>query len=376
MDNGPANRNIAGGGSRASYGATMEQKSSVAVAVVPFELYHNRVYLSVKVNGAGPFNLIPDTGSVVSGLSEARAREMGSQMKGTAEVRGNGERMTRVKLAKDVSFGLGDVKLVDKMVSVFSFEDFESHEGRAVDGILGALLFHQYVVEIDYTEKVLKLYEPQGYGYSGSGEIVPLPLFLCRIEVAERRPIDAELGVDQGTYSELRLYPPFTEKHSLIAVNNVVPSFGYGLGGEFKEVDGRVQTLQIGRLKINEPVPSFSQASGGATASGKFAGTIGGEILRRFTVIFDYSRQRMILEPNASFDEPYDADMTGLILIAGGKDLGTIQVLHVLEKTPAAEDRSARGGRNRDYRRQGSGADRLGTHTGVIQASGCLRIGD
>jgi len=319
--------------------ATVPQAPSDAVAMVPFELYHNRVYLMVKVNGTGPFRLILDTGSVVSGLNEARARDLGLQLRGKAEMRGNGEKTTPVGLAKNVSFGLGGVELVEKAVAVFSFQDFESHEGRAVDGILGINLFYRYVVEIDYANKTLKLYEPKTYVNSGDGEIVPLPLFHCKIEMAGQSPIDAEMGIDQGTYTAVRLFRNFTANHALIAADNqnVQPSFGYGLGGEYKEVAGRLQRLQIGRLKIDEPVTSFSQASSGATVGGGSAGTIGGEILRRFKVILDYSRKQMILEPNANFNEPYSADMSGLILTAQGKDRATIQVRHVLEKTPAAE---------------------------------------
>jgi hypothetical protein len=319
--------------------ATVQQAPSGPVAIVPFELYHNRVYLMVKVNGAGPFRLILDTGSVVSGLNEARTRDLGLQLKGKAAMRGNGEKTTPVELAKNVSFALGGVELVEKVVAVFSFQDFESHEGRAVYGILGLNLFYRYVAEIDYANKTLKLYEPKGYVYSGDGEIVPLPLFHCKIEMAGQSPIDGEMGIDQGTYTAVRLFRNFTEKHALIAADNknMLPSFGYGLGGEYKEVTGRLQTLQIGRLKIDDPVTSFSQASSGATVGGGTAGTIGGEILRRFKVILDYSRKQMILEPNANFHEPYSADMSGLTLIAEGKDQATIQAHHVLEKTPAAE---------------------------------------
>jgi hypothetical protein len=32
---------------------------------------------------------------------------------------------------------------------------------------------------------------------------------------------------------------------------------------------------------------------------------IGTEVLRRFTVILDYARNRIILEPNAQFKDPF-----------------------------------------------------------------------
>jgi C-terminal processing protease CtpA/Prc len=44
----------------------------------------------------------------------------------------------------------------------------------------------------------------------------------------------------------------------------------------------------------------------------------------------------MILEPNAAFDEPFEYDMSGLQLVAGGDDLKTIRVSAVIPDSPAA----------------------------------------
>lgn len=77
--------------------------------------------------------------------------------------------------------------------------------------------------------------------------------------------------------------------------------------------------------------PSGTFARAGA------AGNIGGAILRRFRVIFDYSRRRMILEPAAGFADPFDHDMSGLSLISDTPHFKTIKVLRVIDNSPAAE---------------------------------------
>ncbi len=89
-------------------------------------------------------------------------------------------------------------------------------------------------------------------------------------------------------------------------------------------------------LELKEPVTSFSTARSGATSTGSYDGTIGGSVLSRFRVIFDYPHQQMILEPASDFSEPWAADASGVILRAGGAGLTTISVLHVLNNTPAA----------------------------------------
>jgi hypothetical protein len=62
---------------------------------------------------------------------------------------------------------------------------------------------------------------------------------------------------------------------------------------------GAVENLQIGRRNIDNPNTLFSLATDGMLASGEFEGNIGNDILRRFKIVFDYSRHLMILESNS-----------------------------------------------------------------------------
>jgi C-terminal processing protease CtpA/Prc len=62
---------------------------------------------------------------------------------------------------------------------------------------------------------------------------------------------------------------------------------------------------------------------------------IGGEILGRFKVVFDYSRRRMMLEPNSRFSEPYESDMSGLDLVTEGDDFSVMVVNEVEKGSPA-----------------------------------------
>jgi hypothetical protein len=291
------------------------------VAVIPFELYHNRVYLPVSVNGSRVYTMILDTGAGVSSVSEQVADELKLPRKGSAKVNGNGESAARFSLGKNVTFTVGDAALLEKMIVIYNFGDFEQHEGRKVDGTLGVNFFHKYVVRIDYAAKQLSIYDPASFGYSGGGTVIPLrilnggtlAMFDAKIvPVAGRPAIDAHLAVDSGTYSALRLYRPFVEKHVPLGEGrDQFASIGFGVGGEFRQVTGRVESVDIGGVKLSNPVADFSTDTKGVTATASYDGTIGGDILRRFTVVLDYSRSRMILEPNAEFAVPFEIDKTG-----------------------------------------------------------------
>jgi aspartyl protease len=295
--------------------------SAAPVAVVSFELYHNRVYLPVSVNGSPPYTMILDTGAAETFVSEKVAEELKLPRKGSAQVNGNGEGVARFALAKNVNFKVGDAGLLEKTIVIYNYDDFERHEGRKVDGTLGVNFFHKYVVEIEYAAQRLSIYDPSAFLYSGAGAVVPLrilnggtlALFDARIVSAGGQPaIDARLAVDSGTYSALRFFRPFVEKHGLIGDGrNQFASFGFGAGGEFRQVTGRVESLGIAGVKILNPVADFSTDTKGVTATESYDGTIGGDVLRRFTVTLDYSRGRMILFPNADFGAAFETDKSG-----------------------------------------------------------------
>jgi hypothetical protein len=290
-------------------------------------------------------SFILDTGASFSVIAEERAKALGLELKGALEGRGAGERSVDVAFVKGVSFQLPGVELLDQTIAAVSLKSLEPYEGRAIDGVLGYDFLSRFVVEIDYARKLIHLYDPQSYDYSGSGESFSItleegvPHVRAKILLQGRDPIEGKFTVDIGSRGALSLTKPFTEQNQLLesVPKTMRAPFGAGVGGETKQLLGRVKGLWLGRFSIEEPVTGFSQDVRGALASPDHAGLIGGEILRRFTVIFDYSRLKMILEPNERFDEPYEYDMSGLFLIAEGPDFKRFKVHRVLKGSPAAE---------------------------------------
>jgi membrane-associated protease RseP (regulator of RpoE activity) len=66
-------------------------------------------------------------------------------------------------------------------------------------------------------------------------------------------------------------------------------------------------------------------------------GMIGVEFLRRFKVFFDYTRGRMILEPNSCYTEPSRFDASGLRVHRVANLPDAVRVYQVLPQTPAAD---------------------------------------
>src|SRR5262249_1686810 len=135
----------------------------------------------------------------------------------------------------------------------------------------------------------------------------------------------------------LGLNSPLVTRRKLIeSMPEVVPGFAAGVSGESPVVAGRAESLTLGRGAILNPTAGFSQATKGAHSWADFDGFLRSEIWRRFRVTLDYSRKQMRLEPSESLRDPFESDMSGLILVADGADFKTFRISQVRGDSPAA----------------------------------------
>ncbi len=81
---------------------------------------------------------------------------------------------------------------------------------------------------------------------------------------------------------------------------------------------------------------ALSPHTGGQVVPGRM-GSIGGELLSRFTLILDYKSEQVFLKKNQFYHRNFNQNKSGLNVVAGGEELKTFSVLHVMEGSPAAE---------------------------------------
>ncbi|MFH1335956.1 MAG: PDZ domain-containing protein [Candidatus Zixiibacteriota bacterium] len=234
------------------------------------------------------------------------------------------------------SIVVGDLTLMDQKMASIQLNQLEVYDGMPIDGILGYDFFNRFTIGIDYQNQILTVWEPDSFSYSGRGERIPIVIEGNTPQVAAK--IDGEyegiFRIDTGSRSSLDLHAPFVREHELL---KKYPKYldapsGFGVGGASKGVIARIKSFQIGNFTIDSPVCGFSLAEEGAFATTKSAGNIGGGILKRFNVIFDYPRNQTILEKNKNFDIPDKYSMSGLLLMKQDED---IKVYDVIKDSPA-----------------------------------------
>jgi hypothetical protein len=327
--------------------AALKPTTSTKVASIPLEFGgENYVLIKARINDFEPMTFILDSGGG-SGLVLYHHAAQALQLKGAGKGKGGGagEGTFETTSVKGVSLSLPGVTMNNQTFVVFPKESSSSTFGP-VDGVIGYSLFNRYVVEIDYQSKVVNLYEPSSYQYTGTGESIPIeilskvPFVRVQIPLAGRKPLEGRFIVDSGAGRfTLILNTPVVNENNLIAVaqKTITEPGASGVGGEVRLIVARWPSLQLGHFTLTDPVIHFAQDRKGAFASSDFNGVIGGELLRRFTVIFDYAHKRMILEANAGFKDRFDYDMSGMRLRAEGPDFKQLKLVRVVENSPALE---------------------------------------
>jgi predicted aspartyl protease len=325
-----------------AFGAVPKVRSSYRI---PFELTNNLVILQGSINGSKPLDFILDTGASTSVINDSRAKQLGLKLEGKEDAITQGGSI-EASFIKGVSLSLSGVEFPKMTLAAIRLSGLEAGLGRRVDGILGYEVFNRFVVEIDYASRIVTFYEPQGYKYSGRGEVIPIsvedntPFVVGRI--TGPKPIEGNFLIDTGAPGILNIAGPFAAKHKLLdsVPHTISITSGALLAGRSSGKIGRLKGFQMGSFIMKTPVANFSQDTGGTEgeeASTEYGGLIGGEILRRFKLIADYSGKRIILESNRSLSERYEFDMSGMSLAAGGEDFKTFRVRALVGNSPATE---------------------------------------
>jgi len=327
-------------------GESRALRASEVTATIPFELVNHKIILPVRINASSSYDFMLDTGSPVMLLTSpeiAPAMRLATDQPIRLTGAGRGK-SPRAFMAEPATVVLpateGEVQLVDQRVVILAEDPgFATFMGVESFGIVGQGLFERFVVVIDFDRELITLYEPETFSYDGSGEIIPIwirdghPHCRATLELPGGKRHELDAVIDTGAGTALTVIE--NRRLGLTAPADArLRRLGRGLNGEIQGAFIRAPRLQLGAIALRDVVTAFAdhrtKIAPGAQAN------IGADVLRRFRVIFDYSKGQMILEPGVAFKKSFEVDMSGLRLRAEGVDLDQLLIEEVREGSPAA----------------------------------------
>lgn len=304
---------------------------------VPIDLVDNHAYLSVMLNGKGPYTFIYDTGGA-NIVDPAVAKAIGATGHGSIQGGGVGSATESVSFANVDTMQIGEATVRNQLFGVAPTRmGFGISGGRPVDGLIGFEVLSRFITTFDYAGKSVVLTMPgNAPAAPAAATTTPFvldgrqPQFACSID-----GIASQCTLDTGARDSISLFSPFLADHPQVvpATLSGIGVNGYGFGGPSFGKLGRLQDVAFGGFTLHNVVGDFTSQTKGALAEPFVAANVGGNLWRRFTLTLDYGKQTMTLTPNAAFDQPDSYERAGLFLL---NKAGTYVVLDARPGTPAA----------------------------------------
>lgn len=270
--------------------------SAKPLATVPYEIRRGQAVLPATVNGTNKLWMMLDTGFGITMLKPKVIESLGLQKAGSVTIEGiAGEE--RAATYQSPAFDFGGAVYTTRRVAALDSED----NRRTRDGILSSSFFRRFVIELEPKEKRASLWAPTNYTYQGKGEILKLsfrsttPIIEAAMTTPKGEKVMAKLELDSGCSGALCLGKDFVEQHGLTGAAPGETSRRQGIGGGARTQTGSVKRLHLGALSRDNVEADFFLD--GSPADEGHAGHLGFGVLRHYKVIFDYARNRLILEP-------------------------------------------------------------------------------
>lgn len=313
---------------------------------IPIEIHNNLVVVPVIVNNQLPLKFIVDTGVRTTILTQkvfSDILHLAYTKKYTIAGAG-GENLVNAYITNNVTLDLPGVHGRGHAMLVLETDYLELRNslGSDVHGILGYELFSRFVVKIDYNARLLTLMAPQKFKPSRKFTRLPItvedtkPYYVAEVKINDTTSISAKLMVDTGASHGLFLD---TESNSKIVIpeKNISCVIGRGLGGLITGRIARIKSLRVGKYEITDMIANFpnKQVFKDTLKSGRVYrnGALGGEVLSRFLVVFDFPHEKIYLKPKPGFHKKSYYNMSGLTIKADGDRLRDYEVAEVRQNS-------------------------------------------
>ena len=316
-------------------------------SVFPFEYINNLLIVPVLMNDSVPMKFILDTGVRTTLLTEGNDHHLDVAYNRTVKINGLGSAgEIEAYVASSVKLQLPGITGRGQTLIVLGkdYLNLRSHIGQEVHGILGYDFFNHFVVKIDYITRKITVYESENFEPPRRFSMFPIqlvggrPYLKASITQSDGSQISGRFLIDTGASHSLLLEPD--SSNSIRIPERTLPTIvGWGLSGPIDGEMGRIKLFSLGKFTFKNALVSYgSPMQPSVKAVSDRLGSIGGELLSRFTLIFDYQSEKLYLKKNSHYRRGFSHNKSGLDLVAEGSQFKTFRVVHVIEGSAADEN--------------------------------------
>ena len=315
---------------------------------IPFDLENDFIVISVLLNGKMPLRFIVDTGAENTVLLDRTMTDaLNVSYRRSFQVRGaDVDTELTAHLATGVDLRLAD-RLLARNRTVLVLEEnyfnFERITGTNIHGILGGDFLMRFVVEFNFRRQIMVLHDPSKFRVRRKFVEVPTtfirnrPYLNIDVGVLRDSASPRRLLMDTGAGLSLLMHTYPQTVGSDLPEQTIPAHIASGLGGTMLGSVGRSRVVNLADRRLDDVITYFQEVD---TVEMKFLnqreGILGNRILKRFTVVVDYVRQRVYLRAEGkAYKRKFTYDRSGISLLAGGDNLNKYSVSNVVPGSPA-----------------------------------------
>lgn len=318
---------------------------------IPFKYTQGFILVEVEIDKTLPLKFIFDTGAEHTIMFHKIMADL-IDMDYTKRIRILGADVSNdihALIARNIYIDLQKGATVTRDILVLEDEISKLREaiGEEIGGILGLSMFKGMVVRLDYKKKKIIIEHPNKFkppkekkGYTVFDlEINQNKAYIkCPITLQNGQQYNSTLLLDTGAAIPLLIHT--NTDSSLVLPDFVIDGrLGYGLGGPIKGFLGKIKQLDIGPFQFDFVLTSFQDIDLKNYKNFDIVrnGILGNKLLSRFDVIIDYFRGKLYLKSTKKYNNDFKYDMSGLEIVALGKDFKNFKIRNVIKNTPAYE---------------------------------------
>jgi hypothetical protein len=303
-------------------------ESGHSKVTIPFKLINNLIFIPIKVNGV-ELNFLLDSGveeTILFSMEDKQEVSFNNVEKIKLRGLGSEEEIEGLKSTNNVLTSHG-LKSQNHLLYIILDQTFNlsSHIGIPVNGIIGHKFFKNNVVEINYQRKKITIHSNNEQVRKKLGKkftSIPITIekskpYIEAVAVVDSQEIPAKLLIDIGNSDSFWVF----ENNKIKLPKKNFPDFlGKGFSGDIEGHRAKIEKFSLADFNFKNPIVSFPDSSSIKNVRmvpGRI-GSVGGEILKRFTLVLDYAGKNLYLKKNSKFFEPFTYNKSGITVQHNG----------------------------------------------------------
>lgn len=293
--------------------------------VIPFKLINNLIFIPIKVNGE-TLTFLLDTGveqTILFSLDDKQQVSLFHLEKINLKGLGSNNSVEAYKSSKNKMEVDGYADVEHQIYLILDQEfNFSSLVGIPVNGIIGYHFFKSHPIEIDYERKKIIVYSiankklskklMRNFKKDSIGIEENKPYYVSNVTTTDLS-YPSKMLLDTGNSDAVWL---FLNKPSQLQLppKTIQDFLGRGFSGNVYGKRARIPSFSFGSKIFENGIGTFPDST--SIKSVNFVkdrnGSIGGEILSRFQIVFDYPNGKLYSKPNSKSNEPFNYNMSGI----------------------------------------------------------------